>query len=214
MSLLDLAAFERTPLTREPFPHLVVPGFLRPEALASIGTDFPVISHAGLTPLSELRCGPTFAALVDELRGGDLEEAFSEKFGIDLSRLPLMVTVRARCQRRDGRIHTDTASKVVTALLYLNEPWQAQGGRLRFLRRPDDLEDMIAEVPPEAGTLAAFRRTACSYHGHKPFVGPRRYVMFNWMTDEAVMARELARHRLSARVKRVTSLFHPTAGDA
>lgn len=202
MGAFDMGAFAQTPLTRDPFDFLVVPGFLSDEALALACQDFPAIAHAGLTPLSELAYGPGFAAVVDELRSGEMEEAFSEKFGVDLSRKPLMITVRSRSQQKDGRIHVDSESKVISALLYLNEPWREEGGRLRFLRGPDDIEDMVAEVPPDAGTLAAFRRSDRSYHGHKPFVGPRRYIMFNWMTDELAMTRELARHRLSARVKR------------
>lgn len=202
-NLIDLSAFEETPLVREPFDYLVVPRFIRPEALPRIIADFPNIPHAGLAPLSEARLAGAFGELIDELQGADFESAFSAKFGIDLSSLPLMVTVRSRCQQKDGRIHTDTETKVVTVLLYLNEPWQEGGGRLRFLRGPDDIEDAIAEVPPEGGVLAAFRRCDRSFHGHKPFVGVRRYIMLNWMTSEAAMQRELARHRLSARVKRL-----------
>lgn len=202
-SQTDIAAFESTPLVREPFDYLVVPNFVHPDALPRIIADFPNLPHAGLTPISEVRSSGAFGALIDELRGSELEEAFSDKFGIDLSHLPLMITLRSRCQQKDGRIHTDTDTKVVTALLYLNEPWQETGGRLRLLRGPEDIEDVIAEVPPEGGVLAAFRRCDRSFHGHKPFVGVRRYIMLNWMTSEAAMWRELARHRLSARVKRL-----------
>ncbi|MGE0652680.1 MAG: 2OG-Fe(II) oxygenase [Alphaproteobacteria bacterium] len=207
MSLLDLYRFVHAPLTKTPFPFLVVPQFLKPEALAPVVADFPPIADPGLLPLSALNYGPSFAALIEEIRSGDLTAAFSEKFEIDLSHRPLMITVRGRCQAKDGRIHTDTESKLVTALLYLNGPWRSEGGRLRFLRGPDDLENALAEVPPDGGTLAAFRRTACSHHGHRPYVGERRYIMFNWMTDERACRRELLRHRASALVKRVLHGF-------
>ena len=36
--------------------------------------------------------------------------------------------IRGRCARRDGRIHTDSATKFVTALFYFNDPWEATGG--------------------------------------------------------------------------------------
>lgn len=204
MSLLDLDAFARTPLTETPFPFLTVPAFLKQETLTEIVADFPQIADAGLLPIEALRYGPAFAALIEEIRGGDLSAAFSEKFSVDLDRRPLMITVRGRCQAKDGRIHTDSESKLLTALLYLNPPWQTDGGRLRLLRGPDDLEDFIAEVPPDGGTLAAFRRTPRSYHGHRPYVGERRYIMFNWMVDDRVRGREVLRHRISARLKRVT----------
>ena len=75
--------------------------------------------------------------------------------------------------------------------------------KFRILNGPDDVDDFAAEVAPEAGTLAAFRRTDNSYHGHRPFVGVRRYVMFNWMVDQAAVTRELAPPSPVAQVKRL-----------
>ncbi len=201
-TLLDLDVFRDAPLSREPFDFLVVPGFLKAEALQEARNDFPKGLRPGLFPLSEVSYGARFAALIEEIQGPELEAAFSAKFGVDLADKSLMITVRGRCQKKDGRIHTDTESKVVTALLYLNAEWENDGGRLRVLRGPRDLDDMIAEVPPHGGTLIAFRRSENSWHGHEPYEGERRYVMFNWMTDAAAAARELARHRMSARIKR------------
>ena len=76
-------------------------------------------------------------------------------------------------------------------------------GRVRVLRSGDDLDDYAAEVPPIAGTLLAFRRCATSYHGHPPFVGERRVIQLNWVTDDAVAWRERIRHRLTARLKKL-----------
>ncbi|MHA1112991.1 MAG: 2OG-Fe(II) oxygenase [Alphaproteobacteria bacterium] len=202
MSILDFDRLSVTPAESEPFRYLVATELIAPEALAEIRADFPPIKRAGIFPLSELRFGPAFARLIGEIRGSEMETALADKFDIDLTGKPLMITVRGHCRKKDGRIHTDTECKLVTALLYLNEPWEEGSGRLRLLRGPDDLDDMIGEVPPNGGTLLAFRRSDKSYHGHRPFVGERRYVMFNWISDEAAMQRELARHRLSARLKK------------
>jgi hypothetical protein len=207
MGVLNLDAFASTPLAERPFQFLVVPEFVAPEALGPIISDFPAILHPGLMPLAELSYGPAFAALIEEIRSRETEEAFSDKYGLDLSGMPLMITVRGRSQERDGRIHNDSVNKVVTALLYLNDLWGSEGGRLRMLNGPGDIEDAAAEVPPHGGTLASFRRSERSYHGHKPFTGVRRYVMFNWMCDNAVTTRELLRHRVSARIKRVLELL-------
>ncbi len=62
---------------------------------------------------------------------------------------------------------------------------------------------MIAEVPPNLGTLIAFKRSDKSFHGHEPYVGVRRYVMINWMTSGLAAQRELMRHKLSAQTKKV-----------
>jgi SM-20-related protein len=203
MSALDLAAFSAAPLNREPFEFLVLPGFLKPEARAAINADFPPVDRPGSFPLSEVKYGPAFAALVEELQGPAVRAAFEEKFGIDLTGRPTMITVRGRCWHKDGNIHTDSVSKLITVLIYLNPSWEEPGGRLRLLRSPDNLDDVIVEVPPEEGTLVTFRRSANSFHGHKPFIGPRRVIQLNWVADEGVRRYEGTRHRLSALVKRL-----------
>ena len=203
MSALDLAAFRATPLTREPFEYLVVPHFVRPEARQAIHADYPRIDRPGSFPTRGLMYGPAFAALVHELQGPEMRAAFEEKFGIDLRGRPTMITVRGRCGPKDGRIHTDAVTKLITVLIYLNPPWEDPGGRLRLLRSADNLDDVILEVPPEEGLLLAFRRRDNSYHGHKPFVGERRVIQLNWVTSRWVLHRELFRHHLSAWVKRI-----------
>ena len=75
------------------------------------------------------------------------------------------------------------------------------------MRRHDDLNDFIAEISPNGGTFASFLRSDNSWHGHEPYTGERRYVMFNWMTTPAALERELSRHRFSAKVKQ----FNPFA---
>ena len=203
MAQLDLETFRATALTREPFSYLVAKNFIRPEAAAEIVKDFPEIAYPGLLPVEATQCGPKFRALIEELTSPAVAKAFGEKFGLDLIGQPTMVTLRGRCQEKDGRIHTDSEAKLVTALLYFNEDWEAGGGRLRLLRGPDDLNDVIAEVPPDMGTLVAFRRSDKSFHGHEPYVGVRRYVMINWMANGFAAQREIMRHKISAQAKKV-----------
>ena len=59
--------------------------------------------------------------------------AFEEKFGIDLNGRPTMITARGRCGTRDGNIHTDAVTKIITALVYMNPHWEEAGGCLRLL---------------------------------------------------------------------------------
>lgn len=202
-SPIDVAKLRATTPTQDPFPHVIVPAFIRPTAIQAIHADFPAIEQPGSFPVSSLRFGPQFRRLLDALRAPELADAFSEKFNLDLRSRPLMMTVRGRARAKDGRIHVDSKTKLITVLLYMNADWEAPGGRLRLLRSPDDLEDMVAEVPPEAGTLLAFRNGPTAWHGHEPFVGQRRTIQLNWVTGAAVVAREQARHRLSAAMKRL-----------
>jgi hypothetical protein len=125
-----------------------------------------------------------------------------EKFAIDLTGRPTLITVRARTRANDGQIHTDTGTKLITALIYFNRNWEADGGRLRILRR-QKLDDYAEEVSPFAGTLLAFRRSEKSWHGHEPFEGPRRAIQLNWVVDQRTVDRELARLRVSAFFKKL-----------
>jgi hypothetical protein len=206
MDALDLAAFSATALVRQPFEYLIVPGFIRPEARAAVHGDYPRIESPGSFPASELTFGPAFASLLEALQGPAVRRAFAEKFQINLSDRPSMITVRGRCGLRDGHIHTDTRSKLITALIYLNPKWEQAGGCLRLLRSAHNIEDVVVEVPPMEGTLLAFRRSDNSFHGHKPFVGERRVIQLNWVTGRGIEFRELLKHRASAWAKRLLAL--------
>jgi hypothetical protein len=140
--------------------------------------------------------------LVEELSGPEFRKAVEEKFGLDLKGRPPMVTLRGRSREKDGRIHRDSDDKVVSLLLYLNEDWPHQVGNLRMLRSPDDLESTVAEIPSRAGTLVIFEVKPNGWHGHHKFVGERRVLMLNYMTGADSLARELKRHRFSAKIKK------------
>ena len=202
MAVLNIDRLRATPLRREPFDFLIVPGFVGQNAKTGLKDDFPQIAHAGSFPLSGLTYGPAFSALLDELRGSEFGAAMSGKFSIELTAYPILITVRGCCGRHDGHVHTDAAWKVVSVLLYLNEDWNSDGGRLRLLHSKN-LEDVAVEVPPTWGTLLAFRRSERSFHGHKPFEGERRVVQLNWATDQKLIDREVRRHRRTARLKRL-----------
>jgi SM-20-related protein len=199
--LLDLDRLRAAPLCRDPFDFVVVEDFVRPDQLGIIAGDFPNIPGHGSFPVNSLECGPAFSELVAALTDPPLRLAIEEKFGIDLSGRPTMVTVRGKSDGKDGRIHTDSESKLVTLLLYLNPFWDRAEGRLRLLRSPIDIEDYVLEVAPLAGTMLAFRRSARSFHGHRPHVGERRMLQLNWVREPAVVRRELNRHCWSARLK-------------
>ena len=206
--MIDLDTIAKAQVATEPFEFFATGSVLSDSDLHAIQADFPAIAKPGIYPLTELTYGPAFARLVDDIRSSDLATVVGNKLGVDLTGLPVMITVRGQAQAKDGRIHTDTSDKVATCLLYLNDKWDSSGGRLRMLRRGDDLEDYAAEVEPSGGTLAAFRVSEKSWHGHYPYVGQRRYVMFNWVRSEAAMARQLGRHKLSAKIKKLIPSFY------
>ena len=203
---VDIDALRRARVETDPFPFLVVPGFVNQTALAGIRRDFPSIVHPGSFPLPTLSYGPAFRAFMDDIRTAEMTAIVGEKLGLDLSAAPTMITVRGQSREADGKIHTDSRTKLVTALIYMNDSWESPKGRLRLVRSPDDLNDVIAEVPPDEGTLLLFRNDPNAWHGFEPFAGPRRVIQLNWVTDESVVRREQARHRVSAFFKRLKKL--------
>jgi SM-20-related protein len=207
---LGIEQFRATPLVREPFEHLIVPQFIAPAALAEINSDYPKISTSGSFPVDQVTFGPAFRSLLDELNGDAFRKAFEDKFGIDLSGRPTITTVRGKCGPGDGKIHTDSVTKIITVLVYMNESWDQAGGRLRLLRSSQNLDDIIVEVPPIGGTLLAFKRSNNSWHGHEPFVGERRVIQFNWLTSQGNRQIAMLRHHTSASIKRLLQRVMPS----
>ncbi|WP_109075217.1 MULTISPECIES: 2OG-Fe(II) oxygenase [unclassified Azospirillum] len=202
MSMLDLDKFRATPLQHDPYDFLCVPGFVKREFLEELHRDYPKVDKPGSIPLGVFPQGPSFDRLIGELKGPEVCKAFSDKFDLDLSKYPTMFTARGMCRPTDGKIHPDSASKVITVLIYMNPPWEATGGRLRILRS-QNLEDYAAEVPPEEGTLMCFRRSDTSWHGHYPFEGQRRAIQMNWVKGSVYIWHEQWRHRIGAWAKGV-----------
>lgn len=201
--LLDVGRFAATPLSHDPFDYLIVPGFIRAEAVGAVSDAFPAIDKGGSYPPSVFKIEPVFAQLLEALQGPALTRAFADKFAIDLTGRPTLVTLRGQSRAKDGRIHRDSKSKLLTALIYLNFGWEQDGGRLRLLRGPDDIEDYAAEVTPDPGTLVVFRCAENAFHGHTPYEGARRSIQLNWMKNAAVARSESRRHLLSAVAKRL-----------
>jgi SM-20-related protein len=201
--IFDLETFEKTPVNPDPYDHLIITQFVKAEALKRINADYPKIDDVGSFPIDSLKFGPGFQAMVDALESEEFRKAFERKFKIDLTDRPSTITARGRCGTRDGNIHTDSTSKIVTILLYINSAWDQPGGRLRLLRSGTDINDFAVEVPPAEGTLLAFLRSDKSWHGHLPFIGERRVIQFNWVTGKGSQQLSMIRHGISASVKRM-----------
>lgn len=203
LKTINIEALHSAPVTAEPYPYLIVPQFVRHEAMDAIQADYPKLELPGSFPLPTLHYGQNFKLMMDEISGPEMTAAMAEKFGINLKNHPTMITVRGQCRAKDGQIHTDSKTKLITVLIYMNGKWENPGGRLRLLRSADNLNDAFAEVPPDEGTLLAFRNQPNAWHGHESFEGQRRAIQLNWVTDSGVVWREQTRHKISAFFKRL-----------
>jgi SM-20-related protein len=205
--MLKLDTLRATPVEHDPFEYLIVRDFVDREKLKDVLADYPEVPGPGSHPPAGLKIAGHFKNLIDELLDSDFRKVVEDKFDVDLTDRPTMYTVRGFCRARDGKIHTDSKTKIITVLLYMNDDsWESSTGRLRLLRNGTDLENYVTEVEPSGGTLLIFKRADNSWHGHHPFEGKRRAIQLNWVTEQSVVDREQSRHGFSSTIKR---LFQP-----
>jgi hypothetical protein len=206
--LLRPDQLEAADVREAPFPLLIAHEVLEPTSADALDADFPRYRGAGFFPHASADCGDSVNALVAELTAPTFADAIGERLGIDrLSQFPALVTICKSLNRRHGSIHTDSQSKVASALLYLNAQWPEglHGGCLRFLTDAHDIDaTLVPEIPPIFGTLTAFKRAENSFQGHLPFEGERHVIQVAWLVDATELERKTRRGRMSRFVKGVT----------
>ncbi|HZP68006.1 MAG TPA: 2OG-Fe(II) oxygenase [Rudaea sp.] len=206
--LFDPSRLDRadTLVRSEPFRFLIAGGQLPGEAAAELERDFPKYAGAGFFPYEAKDCGPSINRLIADLVEPDVASAVGARLGIaDLGKYPTLVTLCRSLNRRHGTIHTDSRSKVATALLYLNAAWpDTSDGCFRFLNRIDRIDDLAApEVKPLYGNFVVFKRADNSFHGHLPYEGERRVIQVAWLTSEEEKLRKTQRGKLSRLFKKL-----------
>jgi hypothetical protein len=208
MRLLDPRRLDRADsvVRAQPFSFLIAHAQLPEEARTDLARDFPRYPSAGFFPHEAADCGPAVNRLVAELISREFADAVGARLGLpDLGSYPSLITICRALNKRHGTIHTDSRSKIATALVYLNETWpDISEGCLRFLNRIDDIDDLVVpEVRPLYGTLVAFRRADNSFHGHLPHEGERRVIQVAWLTSEDEKLRKTKRGKFSRLFKQL-----------
>jgi hypothetical protein len=201
MAGLNWIALGEAPLRTDPFDHIRVGDALDAEALAGIPDEFPRIVAPGSFSLADARPGPVLQAVIADLQSQRFRSLMQSRFSLPLGGCSTTVTLRGKSGERDGFIHTDSRSKLLSLLLYLNEDWNGRQGQLRLLRSAHDIEDVGVEIPATLGSLVVFRRSDMSWHGHERYVGPRRVLQFNYVRMGHAGLVSLVRHRVSALLK-------------
>jgi SM-20-related protein len=202
--LLDLSALNRASASTEPYQHVLVPNLLMPGASERLSEGYLDIKVTGYVTLEPETLSPAFAALMEEIKGPELTEGLSSKFGRNMHAFPRLVTVRRWSQAKEGHIHTDSERKVMTMLIYLNPDWgDTSGGRLRVLYDDKNFAPYALKIPPINGTAFAFTRSDISWHGHLPFTGERRVVQVTWLRDAEALNRKTSNNHFHQRLKRL-----------
>ncbi len=200
--MINFTALQQIPIKEDPFPYLIIPNFIDAHHLSALVKDFPSITSRGSIPASSVKFSSLFRQLITELEGPTLRQIIAEKFAISLQNKPTMLTLRGFTTERDGFIHTDSKSKLITVLLYMNNNWESNEGKLRLLNSKDSLDDYFEEISPLAGSCLIFKVTANGWHGHKPFIGKRNSLQLNYLSGDAALTKHLNHHRLTAMFKR------------
>ncbi len=211
--LLDPARLDRPDTTAmlEPFPFLIAHAQLPESARKDLAKDFPVYREAGFFPWNPDECGDSINRLIEDLTTPAVATAIGARLGIEhLGQYPTLVTLCRHLNKRHGTIHTDSRSKVATALLYLNDQWpDTSEGCLRFLSQIDDIDaTLVPELKPLYGEFAVFKRCdnsfhGNSFHGHLPYGGERRVIQVAWLVDEEAKARKTQRGKISRLFKKI-----------
>jgi len=194
---LNLKKIQETEVKKEYFPFFTVSNsFLEDVDSSELVEDFPDISEGGSFPV-DVNAGQNIKDLIKELEGPEFRKLLEDKFKVELKNKPAVTTLRGYSRLKDGKIHTDSSTKTVTVLLYLNENWNENEGHLRLLKDSEDLNNYIEEVPCTFGSMVGFRVTKNCWHGFQPYEGKRLSLQLNYISSESLGLHN-ARHRISA----------------
>ena len=204
MQLLDKNQLNLAKVDNNFFPYFHVKNALSNFLNSSdLVKDFPDIDSGGSFPSDNLKEGD-IKKLVEELEGDEFKAILENKLGVNLKDAEVITTLRGFSRFKDGKIHTDSQSKIVTVLLYLNKDWDNEIGNLRLLKKNNDLDNYIQEISSEYGNLVAFKVTDNCWHGFMPFEGKRLSIQLNYIYPKSLNIHKI-RHKLSASFKKLIS---------
>ena len=108
---------------------------------------------------------PEWTGLLDTLRGADFLGWLERGTGLRLRGLSTDIGVYTHDDGDFISVHKDKPNKAITAILYLNPVWPANGGGYYEVRRsPDPAAEPARRLPPTGGQLLAFPPTDRSWH--------------------------------------------------
>ena len=202
--MLNFELIKKAEINSEFYPFFSVQDvFLNKEDHNRITKDFPSINKGGSFPSDSVSYGESIQTLIDCLEGDQMRTILENKFEVDLKDKPVVSTFRGYSRMKDGKIHSDSKTKIITVLLYLNENWDESIGLLRMLKEKDNIDNYIIEIPASMGSMVAFKVTNNCWHGFIPFEGKRCSIQLNYLYTEALSQHNF-RHKLSSFYKKLS----------
>ncbi|CBL44412.1 conserved hypothetical protein [gamma proteobacterium HdN1] len=200
-SVLNLDALRNSQVKNDPFPYFTLDHAIKEQDVLEIIRDFPKITDGGSFNLADVNIRPNFDRLLKSVDTPEFRRILTDKFGVNVMHLPMMITLRGYSRQKDGKIHTDSKTKVLTILIYMNESWEHATGRLRVLRDGKDIHNYAEEISAGPGQLIAFKVTDNGWHGYIPYEGQRQSIQINFLTGEGASSKHKFFHGLSAKLK-------------
>ena len=202
-SILKLDALKNAEVSHTPYPYFIVENALADSEVQAVIQDFPKIEQGGSYNIEDVEINPNFDRFLKSLDTPEFRQILTDKFDVNVMEHPMMVTLRGYSRQKDGRIHSDSKSKLLTILIYLNESWDAPNGRLRILNNDNDINNYVTEINAGPGSLVAFKVTDNGWHGYIPYEGQRQSIQINFLTSEKANAKHKFFHGLSAKMKKI-----------
>jgi len=175
---------------------------LVPALKEQVLADVPPIAWRGSYGLPDLKYGPQFGLVIQDLLSDRFRHLVEQKFDIDLSDKPPCIVMMGNTTGayNEGYAHPDSKHKIITVLLGFSREWPYERGKLRVLRS-NDREDYAFEFSPEFGKMLMFRVGDNSWHGFLPQKGQRASLQLCYVDSDWYVRKEYLRHSASALAK-------------
>lgn len=200
--IINYTVIDNADVNSSPYPYFAIDNIFNEDRHSSLLEDFPKINSGGSFPLSSLEIKGSIKELVKEIESDKFRNVFAKKFNVDLSNKPLIITTRGFSRSKDGKVHTDSKTKLITILIYFNDGWEFNTGKLRILNS-DHLDNYASEFSSSIGQLIAFKVTDNCWHGYESFEGQRQSLQINYLVEEKYSSQHVYRHKISAFVKKL-----------
>ena len=148
--MLNEAAIAAAELRHDPYDYTYIEQALPPAMKEAVLADAPQIAWRGSYGLPDLKYGPQFGLVIQDLLSDRFRHLVEQKFDIDLSNRPPCIVMMGNTTGayNEGYAHPDSKHKIITVLVGFSREWPYERGKLRVLRS-NDREDCAFEFSPE-----------------------------------------------------------------
>ena len=203
-NVINREAIAATELRREPYEWTFIDNALDPALREKVLDDAPRIPDRGSYALPDLKYGPAFGAVLQDLLSDRFRSLVGQTFNMDLSKCPPCIVMMCNTSGHynEGYAHPDSKHKIVTVIVGFSREWPYERGKLRVLNS-NNRDDYAFEFSPTYGNMLMFRVSDKSWHGFLPQKGQRMSLQLCYVDSDFYVKREYWRHTWSAYAKSV-----------